>query len=188
MPAFTSLTTTPAAAENPHPRSSLLERLRHKVVSTAHTTGRTYAQQDPLDSFTWPVEPTIEALGEAVSAARGLAINIMPIPDEMRHREITGLTTVNGQTAYVFYDENLALLHWELTIFHEYAHILHRDVQADSDCTHLRSMFDDPVEKRAETTGMRLLETWHRRQKTPERRRETEVLAFFSGTDENSGL
>lgn len=136
-----------------------------------------------FDAFDWPSETTLEALGNAIAAACGLGIVIRPIPDEMRHHEVSGLTTVIGRVAHVFYDPELPPLNKEQTILHEYAHILHGDVRADTDCTHLRSMFDNPVEKRAETTGMRLMEALHRRRRTSEE--QSEVLAFLSGSNED---
>lgn len=132
----------------------------------------------------WPVEPTLETIGQAIADARDLEIVVKPIPDDLRHHEISGLTTVTGRTAHVFYDAGLSPLNQEQTILHEYAHILHGDVQADSDCTHLRSMFEDPVEKRAETTGMQLLDMLHRSRRASLSGSTSEVIAFLSGVDE----
>lgn len=137
-----------------------------------------------LDSFDWPAENTFEALGEAIATARGLVIVVRPIPEGMGHAEVSGLTTVIGRTAHVFYDAGLSPLNQEQTILHEYAHILHGDVRADSKCTHMRSMFEDPVEKRAETTGMLLLAALRRRRMAEKRTAASEVLDFLSGTDE----
>ncbi|WP_144599824.1 MULTISPECIES: hypothetical protein [Micrococcaceae] len=139
-----------------------------------------------LDLFDWPNELSLEALGKAIASACGLEIVIRPIPDEMRHHEVSGLTTVIGRVAHVFYDPELPPLNIEQTILHEFAHILHGDVRADTDCTHLRSMFDDPVEKRAETTGMRLMDALHRKRRASEER--SEVLAFLSGSNEDGEI
>lgn len=185
MPAFNPLATSADKPRNFRSHRSLLDRLRHKDV-TIGGAARCTSDRYQLDAFDWPAELTLEALGEAIAAARGLEIEIRPIPDEMRHHEISGLTTVIGHVAHVFYDPELPPLNKELTIFHEYAHILHGDVQADSDCTHLRSMFEDPVEKRAETTGMRLMDALHRKQRASEVK--SEVLAFLSGSDENGDI
>ena len=175
------------AAKPGHHRSyrSLFERLRGNDAAIIDATPCS-PDRDQLDVFEWPADLTLDALGEAIASVRGLGIVVKPIPDEMRHQEVCGLTTVIGRVAHVFYDPKLLPLNKEQTILHEYAHILHGDVQADSDCTHLRSMFDDPVEKRAETTGMRLMDALHRRQRASQKR--SEVLAFLSGSDGNGGF
>lgn len=134
---------------------------------------------DPLADFEWPATATIESLGQAISDASGLQIVVQKIPAEMSHHEVSGLTTVVGRTAHVFYDARLSPLNREQTVLHEFAHVLHGDVRGDSESTHMRSMFTDPVEARAETTGMRLLNTLHRTR----RQRESEVLDFLSGGD-----
>lgn len=162
-------------------------RFGEKASSIVDAAGRRKVR-DPIESFDWPAEPSIEALGRAIAAARGLRIILRPIPEEMRHHEISGLTTVTGRTAHVFYDADLSPLNREQTILHEYAHILHGDVRAEADCTHLRSVFDDPVEKRAETTGMRLLQALRRRRKRFERQRASEVLVFLSGAGEGDTI
>lgn len=186
MPAFdpTNPKISGAALHPRHLRlhGSIFARVRDKsasIIGAANCSAR-----GQLDTFDWPEEPTLESLGEAIAASRGLGVVIKPIPEELRHHELSGLTTVVGRTAYVFYDARLSPLNREQTILHEYAHILHRDVRSDADCTHLRSVFDDPVEKRAETTGMRLLSALHRRQRASERRRASEALDFFSGLNE----
>jgi hypothetical protein len=189
MPAFASLIPDSSRDWAPRahrPRTSLVERI-HNAVGPVFGAPHRCTRPDPLAGIEWPEEHTIEALGKAIAAAHGLEIIVMPIPEEMRHQEISGLTTVTGRTAYVFYDAELSPLNREQTILHEYAHILHGDVRADSDCTHLRSMFDDPIEKRAETTGMRLLEAMHRKQRARAHQQGSEVLSFFSGADGVSG-
>lgn len=175
MPAF-----DPTAPDKARP--PLLARLRRSADQPASRLVR--CSPGVLDSFEWPVENTLEALGRAIADVRGLGIVVRPIPEEMRHHEISGLTTVIGRTAHVFYDAELSPLNREQTILHEYAHILHGDVRADAECTHLRSMFEDPVEKRAETTGMQLLDALHRRRRDAERRPVSEVLDFLTGADE----
>lgn len=188
MPAFAPLVSRSAhTGDGPrHLRvcRCFLGRLRSRggsIVGVASNRGN----PSLLDAFEWPAEPTLEGLGEAIAAAQGLGIVLRPIPDELRHHEISGLTTVTGRTAHVFYDGDLSPLNREQTILHEYAHILHADVGVDTGRTHLRSMFEDPVEKRAETTGMRLLEELRRRQRALERQRASQVLEFLSGADES---
>lgn len=166
---------------------SFLDRLRSQNHLT-RDTNKPSITFDALAGFTWPDDPTFEAVGKAIASARGLEITVMPIPDQLRHREISGLTTVTGSTAYVFYDTDLSPLNREQTILHEFAHILHEDVKANADCTHLRSMFDDPVEKRAEATGMRLLGELRQRTMSPDAGQASELLEFFSGTDKSNGL
>ncbi|MCG7308042.1 MULTISPECIES: hypothetical protein [Brachybacterium] len=133
--------------------------------------------------FEWPDDLTVESLGRNIGTAVGLRVELGPIPEEVRHREISGLTVMIDATAHVYFDAELSPLNREQTILHEYAHILHRDVRAHSDATHLRCVFDDPIEKRAETTGMRLLDELHRRRQERDSRGASEVLAFFSGND-----
>ncbi|WP_127841573.1 hypothetical protein [Actinomyces wuliandei] len=140
------------------------------------------------DGFTWPTDPTVEALGGAIAAARNLEITIAPIPERMRHHEISGMTVVVGSTAHVFHDVGLSPLNREQTLLHEYAHILHGDVRADTSGTHLRSVFDDLTERRAETTGMRLLRELHRRQEALGRPRPCEVITFLSASSTHSRL
>lgn len=135
------------------------------------------------ESITWPEDLTLESMRRAIAEAHGLEIVVRPIPSGLSHPEISGLTTINGRTVHVFFDASLSPLNREQTILHEFAHIIHGDVQADSDSTHMRSMFDDPVEKRAETTGMRLLELLHRRGRPSGHEHGSEVLAFLSGAD-----
>lgn len=188
MPAFASpVSHSVLAGDGPRrlrSRRSFIDRLRGRGVSIIGAAS--YRQyRSPLDTFDWPAEPTLGALGEAIAAAQGLGIALRPIPGELRHHEISGLTTVTGRTAHVFYDADLSPLNREQTILHEYAHILHGDVGADMDRTHLRSMFDNPVEKRAETTGMRLLAALRREQRALERQRASKVLEFLSGSDES---
>lgn len=183
MPAFYPLARNIVKLRPLRFNRSPFAKLRHR--SAAIVGAPSCASDRQLDTFDWPAEPTLESLGQAIAAARDLEILIRPIPEEMRHQEISGLTTVIGRVAHVFYDPELPPLNKELTIFHEYAHILHGDVRADSDCTHMRSIFDDPVEIRAETTGMRLMDALHRRQRASEKRNGSEALAFLSGSDEN---
>lgn len=168
MPAFSPFTKV---------RCPLLARLKHRATSRIG---------DPVTDFDWPAKPTLETIGDAIASAYDIKIVVRPIPPEMRHHEISGLTTMAGHIAHVFYDANLSPLNREQTILHEFAHIFHADVYADSDCTHLRSMFDDPVEARAETTGMQLLDMLLRSRRASSRRTSSEALAFFTGIDENS--
>ncbi|WP_162933915.1 hypothetical protein [Actinomyces lilanjuaniae] len=93
------------------------------------------------------------------------------------------MTVVVGTTAHVFHDVDLSPLNREQTLLHEYAHILHDDVRTDTSGTHLRSMFDDLAERRAETTEMLLLRELHRRQETRGRPRPCEVITFLSASD-----
>ncbi|WIV31384.1 hypothetical protein QN084_01795 [Paenarthrobacter sp. R1] len=185
MPAFFPHATSADKPRHLRPHPSLFAWLRRRNAGRVDTLRCTSDRRQP-EPFDWPAELTLEALGEAIAASCGLEIVIKPIPDGMRHHEISGLTTVIGRTAHVFYDPELPPLNIEQTILHEFALILHGDVRADSDCTHLRSMFDDPVEKRAETTGMRLMDALHRRRRASEER--SEVLVFLSGSDENGGV
>ena len=143
------------------------------------------ADDDLLADLDWPVRPTLETLGQAIAESCALRIRIMPIPDDLRHQEISGLTTIAGTTAYVFFATDLSPINREATIMHEFAHILHRDVSTDQDRTHMRSqtVFDDPVEKRAEKTGMRLLEMLHQHQQNDNRHRNSELFDFLSGHD-----
>lgn len=180
MPAFFS-----AVADSAHIR--LLSRLRHLRRQPPAERVRPWAPPSLLDSFEWPSENTFQALGGAIAKARGLRIVVKPIPEGMGHAEVSGLTTVIGRTAHVFYDADLSPINQEQTVLHEYAHILHGDVRAGSECTHMRSMFEDPVEKRAETTGMRLLAALHSKRQAAERTAASEVLAFLSGTDDSAG-
>ena len=185
MPAFIPFAATANTPRNGQPRHPLFARLMRKGAAKVGATSCT-PKPAQLDLFDWPDELSLEALGKAIASACGLEIVIRPIPDEMRHHEVSGLTTVIGRVAHVFYDPELPPLNIEQTILHEFAHILHGDVRADTDCTHLRSMFDDPVEKRAETTGMRLMDALHRKRRASDER--SEVLAFLSGSDENGGV
>lgn len=179
MPAFFSPALSGPALRATASRS-ILSRLQRR--GPCHDS--THQDHGLALGFDWPADPTIEAIGEAVSAATGLRVVVKPIPDELHHHELSDLTTVTGKTAHVFYDEQLSPLNREQTILHEFAHILHGDVRADSDCTrtHLRGMFDNPIEKRAETTGMRLLDMTHRSRSSAEG--SSEVLAFISGVDD----
>lgn len=181
MPALFLSTRNPSSSTASRTRS-LVHRLR-RTVSSSPDGVRQNDCSDPLESFPWPEEVNLETLGHAIAEARGLALVVMPIPESMSHQEVSGLTTVAGRTAYVFFDADLSPLNREQTILHEYAHILHEDVRADSECSHARSMFDDPIEKRAERTGMRLLQALHQEQGALARRQQSDVLAFFSGTD-----
>lgn len=174
MPAYNTFTITDTLT------TRFVSRLR-RARSERHPKHDHTPSGDPFDSFTWPRENTLLALGETIAATQCLALVVRPIPEKMRHAEVSGLTTVIGQTAHVFYDEDLSPLNREQAILHEYAHILHGDVRADNGA-HMRSMFEDPIEKRAETTGMRLLAVLHRKQLAEERIAASEVLDFFSGT------
>lgn len=135
--------------------------------------------------FEWPSDLSLKAIGNAIAATQNLQLIVAPIPEGLCHREISGLTVVIGTTAHVYYDPGLSPLNREQTILHEYAHILHGDVRADSDATHLRSMFSDPIEHRAETTGMELLGSLHRRRELLRTGRDSELLAFLSGGQED---
>lgn len=181
MPALSLSNRNPTKTPASRARS-LLHRIRPTLLSAPYGA-RLDAYSDPLESFTWPEEVTLETLGLAIAAARGLELIVLPIPETMSHQEISGLTTVTGRTAYVFYDADLSPLNREQTILHEYAHILHGDVRPESECSHARSMFDDPIEKRAERTGMRLLQVLHEKQGAKTHQQGSDVLAFFSGTD-----
>lgn len=164
--------------------SALRGRIRRTTPPGRVATPRSLP---PVASFEWPAENTLEALGRAIAASKGLEIVIKPIPNDMRHVQISGLTTMIGRTAHVFYDPALSPLNQEQTILHEYAHILHGDVRANDACTHLRSMFDDPIEKRAETTGMQLLAIMHQRRiSTQNHEVASEVISFFSGAETNA--
>ncbi|QOT16743.1 hypothetical protein [Paenarthrobacter sp. YJN-5] len=185
MPAFFRYTATADTPRHGQPRRPLFARLMRKSAAKGGATSCT-SKPAQINIFDWPDELSLEALGKAIASACGLEIVIRPIPDEMRHHEVSGLTTVIGRVAHVFYDPELPPLNKEQTILHEYAHILHGDVRADTDCTHLRSMFDNPVEKRAETTGMQLMEALHRRRRTSEE--QSEVLAFLSGSNEDGEI
>jgi hypothetical protein len=148
----------------------------------------TYYAPSALDSFEWPTDDSIAALGQAIAAARGLDVVLKPIPEKLRHPKISGLTTVVERTAHVFYDPELSPLNQETTILHEFAHILHGDVGADAQFTHLRSIFDNPVEKRAEKTGMQLLAAVHRRRRKVEHRPASEALDFLAGSGASRGV
>jgi hypothetical protein len=140
-----------------------------------------------VESFSWPAEPTVDSIGSAIADALGIEIVLKPIPDELRHREISGLTTMTGRTAHIFIDADLSPINREQTIFHEYAHILHGDVQPDRQSIHLRSMFDDPIEKRAETTGMHLLNMLYRHRLSGHGG-ASEAIDFMTGLDDNGRL
>lgn len=178
MPAFFPSVAAPS-------RLRLVARLRGARRPHAPSVGE--CSPGMLDSFDWPAANSLQALGEAIASSRELDVVVSPIPEGMRHPEISGLTTVIGRTAHVFYDAGLSPINQEQTILHEYAHILHADVRADSECTHMRSMFEDPVEKRAETTGMRLLAALRSRRLAAERMAASEVLDFFAGADAPRG-
>ncbi|PUB32507.1 hypothetical protein C8K30_1011033 [Promicromonospora sp. AC04] len=131
--------------------------------------------QDPLASIDWPQAPTIETLGVAIGAMCGLKIVVEHIPSKMRHPEISGLTVVVGTTAHIYYDGGASPLNQMQTVLHEYAHLLHGDVRTSLDATHARTTFDSPVEQRAETTGMRLMDTMLRKHHA------SDLLDFFAG-------
>lgn len=173
LPVFSSF---PAAQPSAGHRRGLFARIRPRTA--AHTAG-------PVSDFNWPTDLTLETIGDAIASTYGIEIIVRPIPAEMRHHEISGLTTMTGRIAHVFYDADLSPLNREQTILHEFAHIFHKDVSADSDCTHLRSMFDDPVETRAETTGMQLLDMLHRSRRESLGKDSSEALAFFTGIDDS---
>ncbi len=145
---------------------------------------RVHSSPDMLDAFEWPEDASYEALGEAIASARGLKLRLRPIPEGMGHSELSGLTTVVGNTAHVFFDPALSPVNREQTILHEYAHILHGDVRADSECTHARTMFDDPMETRAEATGMRLFEALRRRHSTSDTSYCGDLVSFFAGAED----
>ena len=157
------------------PVAGSLRDLLHNRSAAPVDTARHGPAQDPLDSFEWPEESTLEALGATIAGVSGLKIVVEPIPTRMRHREISGLTVVVGSTAHVYYDADVSPLNRIQTVLHEYAHILHGDVRRNADATHARTTFDHPVERRAETTGMRLMDTMLRKH------RVSDVLDFLTG-------
>ncbi|WP_030894279.1 ImmA/IrrE family metallo-endopeptidase [Streptomyces sp. NRRL F-5053] len=128
-----------------------------------------------LTSIDWPNNPTLENVGDAVGAARGLCVVLSPIPSDLQHAEVSGLTVIIGSTAHVYYDSELSPLNRIQTVMHEYAHILLGDVCAEEYSLH-RTTFDDPREQRAEETGMKLMIELRRR-----RRRRSDMLEFLSG-------
>lgn len=162
--------------KTPKPRLNLFTRFR---PTAARASG-------PVDDLDLPADLSLESIGDTIASAYDIDIVVRPIPAEMSHHEISGLTTMTGRTAHVFYDAELSPLNREQTILHEYAHIVHGDVRAGSACTHLRSMFDDPIETRAETTGMQLLGMLHHNRRTSPSGSSSEALAFFTGIDENA--
>ncbi|MFD2024138.1 MULTISPECIES: hypothetical protein [Promicromonospora] len=163
MPALTPLITGSLRDLLHHRSGAPVEPARHGPV------------QDPIDSLEWPEESTLEALGATIASVCGLGIVVAPIPTRLRHPEISGLTIVIGSTAHVYYDAGVSPLNQMQTVLHEYAHILHGDVRTNADATHARTTFDSPVEQRAETTGMRLMDTMLRKH------RGSDVLDFISG-------
>jgi hypothetical protein len=130
---------------------------------------------DPLVGIDWPQNPTMEALAEAVGKACGLRVVLEPIPPQLQHPEVSGLTVLVGPTAHVYYDAGLSPINRVVTVCHEFAHVLHGDVGADGSAAYHRTTFDDPRERRAEMTGMRLMFEARRRSKKPD------MLDFFSG-------
>ena len=161
-------------ALTPHVARSLRDLPHTRSIAPADPA-RHGSVQYPLDSFEWPQEPTLETLGATIAAVCGLEIVVAHIPTRLRHREISGLTVVIGSTAHVYYDPGVSPLNQMQTVLHEYAHILHGDVRRNSDATHARTTFDHPVEQRAETTGMRLMDTMLRKHHA------SDVLDFFAG-------
>lgn len=134
--------------------------------------------EDPVHAITWPEQPTVAALGEAVGDACDLHVVVQEIPASMRHPQVNGLTVISDpRRADVFYDGTLSPLNRVQTILHEFGHILHGDVGPATGASHAaRTMLDDPVEQRAEATGLRLLATLTRRQG------RSEVFDFLTGT------
>jgi len=132
---------------------------------------------EPMHRLVWPDEPTIESLGQAVGRAAGFDVVLQPIPPEYRCAYLSGLTYATTKTAHVFYDDQLSPLLRGQTIMHEYAHLLHGDVEPDSEPLHLRSMFNDPREHRAELTGTRLWQALQRRKSTE----DDELVDFILG-------
>lgn len=181
MPAFISPWT--AARKRGSQLRSVLDRLLHDQDADTPVPNR---QEIPeLVGLKWPQALDLEELGQNIAATHDLELVIKPIPEDLRHPQISGLTKVIGHVAHVFFDADMPPLNREQTILHEYAHILHGDVQAASDSTHMRSMFADPIEKRAETTGMHLLSQLHRRRNMLKHPDPSDVVKFLSGVEED---
>lgn len=132
--------------------------------------------EDPTDSIDWPKRPTVASLGAAIGDTRGLDVVVQEVPTQMRHPQISGLTVVSGSRADIFYDTALSPLNRVQTILHEFAHILHGDVDPSTGASHApRTTFDDSVEQRAEATGLHLLDVLHGAQG------RSEVFDFLTG-------
>lgn len=168
-------------SQDPRPRRllALFDPIRSR---TRPTLAVSELDVEPPVRFPWPAEPSIESIADAIAQTLDIEITINPIPEDLRHREISGLTTMAGRTAHVYYDQNLSPLNREQTIFHEFAHILHGDVRPGITCTFQRSMFDDPREKRAELTGLHLLNNLHRHRMNASDA-ASEAIAFMTGRD-----
>ncbi len=179
MPAFMSPRT--ATHKRRSQLRSVLDRLLHDQDADAPVPDRLEIPE--LAGLKWPQNLDLEELGQNIAATQDLELVIKPIPEHLRHHQISGLTTVIGHVAHVFYDADLSPLNQEQTILHEYAHILHGDVRAHSDSTHMRSMFANPIEKRAETTGMHLLRQLQGRRNLLEHPDPSDVVKFLSGVE-----
>ena len=134
---------------------------------------------DPISRIDWPRNPTVRSLGHTIGQACGVEVVVEPIPAELQTPEVSGLTVIVSSTARVYYENSLSALNRLQTVLHEYAHILHGDVRSDGESTHAaRTIFDNPIEHRAELTGLRLMTELRRRQ------HHFELLDFISGTPE----
>lgn len=132
---------------------------------------------DPATQIRWPERVSVENLAAEIARIGGFGtVTLETFPDYMRDTGVSGVTLARDGNAEVFVNPGLTDLNRKLTILHEYAHILHGDLAAEDEYAIMhRSVFDDPREKRAEETGMRLLF------EIQQREHDTDVLRFIGG-------